>query len=388
MELPPANFGLQEREACREIEMKIAWPLVTLVVVAGAIASWIAAYYLLRNTVADQFSAMLLARAADCTSSQADALEQKSQSDPGNFAPRIELLDYYSLKSVKGTLTATDFSNRRAHILWTIEHEPESKFAGDFAASFAGDGSSSDPDGARKAADLWLQQVDAHSSNAHVLYSAGEFFYWSGNWQQSESLLERARSIKPRSFEISFALAEDYWHDANAASAPGQRRDLAARALDASEQAFDLANGDRQRSLVLPDATQAAYQAGDLARAEAWANQMVGEGSGHQDDTNYSDEIHYGNIVLGLLALKKGDLKGAGDHLVQAAATAGNPHLDTFGPNMMLARELLKKGDRKPVLEYLGSCGNFWKLGGKRLKRWRSEINAGAIPDFGANLHS
>lgn len=367
--------------------MKIAWRLVALVLLAGAVSSLAAGYFLLRNTVADQFfSAILLARADDLTGPQADALEQKLQSDPNNFADRIELLDFYSFKSTQSSLTSTELSNRRAHILWTIQHQPASNFAGNFAASFTAGGSSSDPDGAQKAGELWLHQAAAHPSNSRILLNAGKFFSWSGNWQQSEGLFERAHAVKPRSFEISSSLAHDYWHDANAASTDRQRRDLAVRAMDASEEALDLAHGADQRRLVLPDGAQAAYEAGASVRAGLWADEMLGDADGHQDDTSYSDEIHYGNIVLGLLALQKADVKTAGNDLVQAAAIAGNPHLDTFGPNMMLAQELLRKGDRKPVLEYFDSCARFWTSGDKRLKRWRAEVNAGAMPDFGANL--
>jgi tetratricopeptide (TPR) repeat protein len=366
--------------------MKIAWRLIALVLVAGAIASWAAGFYLLRNPVADQLSAVLAARADALTTPQAGALERKLQTDPNNFAYRIELLNYYSSRSITDSLTPAELANRRQHILWTIQHEPASKFAGGSAASFLAGSESADPEGAQKAGNLWLQQADAHPSNAHVLYNAGEFFFWSGNWQQSESLLERAHAIKPDSFEISSALFGDYWHDANSAATDNERRDLAVRAMNASEDALDLAHGADQRRLVLPDGAQAAYEAGAFVRAELWASEMLDDASGHQDNPDFSDEIHYGNIVLGRVALQKGDAKTAGNDLVQAAAIVGNPHLDTFGPNMMLARELIRKGDRKPVVEYLDSCGKFWKTGDKKLQRWRAEVKVGVTPDFGANL--
>jgi hypothetical protein len=51
---------------------------------------------------------------------------------------------------------------------------------------------------------------------------------------------------------------------------------------------------------------------------------------------------------------------------------------------MTLARELLEKGERQVVLEYFKLCASFWK--NDRLDTWASEVRAGKIPDFGANL--
>ncbi|MGB9283993.1 MAG: hypothetical protein WCB59_08250, partial [Candidatus Sulfotelmatobacter sp.] len=61
-------------------------------------------------------------------------------------------------------------------------------------------------------------------------------------------------------------------------------------------------------------------------------------------------------------------------------------HLDTFGPNMMLAKELLEKGERKSVLEYFDLCGKFWGDDDKKLVQWRSAVISGSDPGFAANL--
>ena len=88
------------------------------------------------------------------------------------------------------------------------------------------------------------------------------------------------------------------------------------------------------------------------------------------------------------IALQQGDVAGASAHLVKAGEVSGNPHLGSFGPNMMLAKELLEKGDDKPVLEYPRSLQqSFWKSDDGKLATWRSDIVAGKTPDFGPNLH-
>ncbi|HEV3240561.1 MAG TPA: RNA polymerase subunit sigma-24, partial [Casimicrobiaceae bacterium] len=72
--------------------------------------------------------------------------------------------------------------------------------------------------------------------------------------------------------------------------------------------------------------------------------------------------------------------------LLKAGATRGSPQLDSFGPNMSLAKDLLEKGERDTVLQYFELCRKFWKLDYGNLDRWAQEVGAGKIPEFGANL--
>ena len=81
-----------------------------------------------------------------------------------------------------------------------------------------------------------------------------------------------------------------------------------------------------------------------------------------------------------------GDVEQAKRRLVAAAKVSGSPQLDSFGPNMSLALELLEQGERDVVLEYFKRCGSFWKMGTDRLQEWTSQVQQGVIPDFGPNL--
>ena len=60
--------------------------------------------------------------------------------------------------------------------------------------------------------------------------------------------------------------------------------------------------------------------------------------------------------------------------------------MDTFGPNMSLARDLLEQGEKGVVLEYFELCRNFWKMHRGRLDAWATTVNDGGMPDFGGNL--
>ncbi len=53
---------------------------------------------------------------------------------------------------------------------------------------------------------------------------------------------------------------------------------------------------------------------------------------------------------------------------------------------MSLAKDLLERGERETVLQYFELCRKFWQMGHDQLDQWTKDVNAGRIPDFGANL--
>ena len=89
---------------------------------------------------------------------------------------------------------------------------------------------------------------------------------------------------------------------------------------------------------------------------------------------NYGNCIHDANQVLGLIRLHDGDVEAACDCLREAGLTPGSPQLNSFGPRMVLAAELVKVGKNLVVLEYLDNVARFW------LKP--SESSRAAIPDY------
>jgi hypothetical protein len=106
----------------------------------------------------------------------------------------------------------------------------------------------------------------------------------------------------------------------------------------------------------------------------------------YKNDWNYGNAIHDANLVLGRLAVRNGKIAEAKQYLIAAGKSPGSPQMDSFGPNMSLANDLLAKGERQAVLEYFQRCRKFWKLHEEKLDQWSAEVEAGGIPDFGANL--
>lgn len=147
-----------------------------------------------------------------------------------------------------------------------------------------------------------------------------------------------------------------------------------------------LGGGKLRRFYALNKMTDAALKIGDDETAGAYARELLSASADFPKDWNYGNAIHDGHMTLGLIAVHRNDIETARHELLEAGKTPGSPQLDSFGPNMVLAKELLEKGERQAVVEYLASCAVFWKMGQQNLRAWTDAIERGGIPDFGVSL--
>ncbi|MBW3636519.1 MAG: hypothetical protein KY445_08655 [Armatimonadetes bacterium] len=114
---------------------------------------------------------------------------------------------------------------------------------------------------------------------------------------------------------------------------------------------------------LFPDLLQRAWRAlrrGDLEKAQSLAKQALHEAQHKARDWNYGNVIHDANQILGIVALRHGDMKRAKRFLVLAGQTPGSPQLNTSGIRMVLARELAERGESEAVLEYLDAIRRFF----------------------------
>jgi hypothetical protein len=141
-----------------------------------------------------------------------------------------------------------------------------------------------------------------------------------------------------------------------------------------------------ERFYALNHAARNALQAGNVRDAEALANELAQLAPKYANDWNYGNAIQDANQVLGRIALAKDDVAEAKRRLLASADSKGSPQMNSFGPNLQLAKALLEKGEREVVLEYFQRCSKFWTLGQDRLAEWTALVKQGEIPEFGANL--
>ena len=149
------------------------------------------------------------------------------------------------------------------------------------------------------------------------------------------------------------------------------------------------------RFLGLGSAASLAVEAGRLDEAKRHATELLKLAETFRNDWNYGNAVHSGHVTLGRVYLKQGDTDAAGRELLLAGGTPGSPQLNSFGPNMTLARDLIAAGHPETVIEYLELCRACWcpadgsqgqRMSEERLNRWIEEIRSGQLPDFGPNL--
>jgi hypothetical protein len=145
------------------------------------------------------------------------------------------------------------------------------------------------------------------------------------------------------------------------------------------------AKDERTRFYALNDAAKKSFEAKDYTKAEQYARELLNLSEKYPKDWNYGNAVYDSHMVLGRLALVNNDMQLAKEHLFLSASTPGSPQLDTFGPNLSLAKDMLEKGQRDSVIEFLNKCKRFW-MHQERVDDWVREINEGKVPDFGANL--
>lgn len=144
------------------------------------------------------------------------------------------------------------------------------------------------------------------------------------------------------------------------------------------------------RFVNLPYAAKAALEAGQFQKAEAYAIEVLklADTRASKKSTRLNPRSavgigtadFYGNFVLGRLALLRTDIRAA------AGKTTGDAALNSYGPNMSLAQELLKRGDlqsREDVIMFLQECKVFWRTSPNSIDSWTTSIRQNKTVDFG-----
>lgn len=223
----------------------------------------------------------------------------------------------------------------------------------------------------------WLARVDVMPENVDVLEGAADFFT-PFDRPLAQDLFQRARDLEPTNPRWVQKLA--FLHGLNASSGDAVEARLA---LSLMERAYSM---DPSQSNALTSLPVMAFDAGDMAKARLYAEQLLTELGSDRSQWSYGDAVHKGNLILGRIAVREGRLAEAVTFLRASGDTPGSGVLNSFGPNMSLAKDLLERGEVEAVLNYFEACRLFWKMGGSRLDAWSKDVQAGKIPNFGANL--
>lgn len=298
---------------------------------------------------------------------EAQALQKKADGDPADFGSRLQLLAYYSRKSLSMPET---LEPHKKLVLWLVRNYPESDAAGSFDAHFH---THINPDGYVKAKALWLEHAKTQSSNVVILRNAANYFLLSDR-ATAEDLLKKAQVVAPNDADLAHQLGHLYHLEVSRLEGDARRKQAS---LVMKQYEIAVANVGRANHYWYADLAKAAINAAAFDKAEQYAKELLelsGEGKA----------VHDGNMVLGLVALNAGDIDKAKTHLLASAKVVDGPTITTSGPNMSLAKALLEKDEKEMVLEFFQLVSKFWKS--EKLSTWIAEVKRDEIPKFGANL--
>ncbi|MCU0720132.1 MAG: protein kinase [Pirellula sp.] len=307
------------------------------------------------------------------TEEQVKALQVKIDSDPNDIESRLILMGYYYGKSI------LDPQFREPHgklVLWLIQNYPASDVAGTPYASFH---AIVNPEGFVSGKNLWMEIIKHHGSNTKVLLNAANYFLLQDK-AIAEELLKKAEALEPESSLISKRLAHLYKLAGASQQSKAKSEESALKAKAQLEATLASSAEGAGKSRLLIDLSKVELQLGNLARATEIAKSML-------EKYSDADSIHAAHQILGRIALREDRIEEAQQHLLDSARIKGSPVLMSFGPSMILAKELLEKDRKDAVLEYFELCGQFWTMGGKRLKDWREAIQNSRSPDFGISVY-
>lgn len=230
------------------------------------------------------------------------------------------------------------------------------------------------PEFQAQAVQAWAEQVLQQPGYTAVLGNAASFF--------TPDRLELAEALASRCINLEPANAEWYRKLAHILQLSSRDQDVLAKALVLMERSLELEKPEARESM-LTDMLRLAVDAEADQKAALWGQELLDK---TQPGWNEGNARHQAHLALGRLALKQGQIAEAESRLLQAGQVPTSPQLGSFGPNMLLAQELLERGSTQPVLDYLEECKTFWASGREELEEWIEDIQEGRTPEFGANL--
>jgi beta-lactamase regulating signal transducer with metallopeptidase domain len=310
--------------------------------------------------------------ASNLSLEQVAELEKAVAQNPDDLKSETLLLSYYFSQQYSDKALGR---KKDQIVLWLIQNHPKAGVLGSSLGQVLSNAAVY-----LEGEKLWKEQLRQNPNDLQILWNAGNYFLHQ-DLDLSISLYKQGNSLDPENPIWDQQLGNAY--NLKMIKSPAKENlSLANEALNSFENA-QAETKVENRSDLLPNMAKAALAAGQLAKAADYANQMLSISS---SGWNKGNLIYFGNFTFGMLAVKKGDLDAAEKYLLAAGDTPGSPQLNSFGPNMSLAKELLDLGRRDSVLAFLKKCSKFWTITNSPCGRWIQEMEEGKTPDFPMNL--
>jgi len=292
-------------------------------------------------------------------------LERRIVADAHDIDARVRLVGFYL------PARSPENDRRRAeHLVWLAEDRP------DIALSGYGRIYDADAPGYEATRRAWLAAAAKPEADVRILENAASFLGFIRP-EEAEPLFRRAAALEPENGRWHKLIADTLTKRAEEADDADERRRLARDAVEEFAIALTLADEDWVALGNRIDLVKAAVLAEAWDRARETAERVLVDNETCQRKFQYGDAIHEANIALGLAALADDDVTAAAEYLVRAGKTPGSPQLEYIGPDLDLARALLKRGERTAVLVYLTDCARLCERRADLVAGWRAAIERG-----------
>jgi hypothetical protein len=329
------------------------------------------------------------------TETEAARIETRLSKTPGDLENRKRLLRFYNNYDAKDT--AARAANRLKHRLWILRNRPEIDDADIYGYKIPFYEIEEAEYRALKTE--WLKQVAAAPLNARIRLNTVEFLRRREPEAARKVLAEGVR-VDQENYEFPLLLnglihTEADQLDQDSPEYFRKRTEIFAEAFEAGETALALlkkersADRDAKRVVLLQTLAKMAFELEKFDRAKTLATELILDFGQDAGNPNYTEATHIGNIVLGRVAIRENNAVKAKEYLLIAIRAPLRREKGFFSKvDMQLARELLEKGEKATVEEYLKLCEKLLNVSdmyaGKvqTIKTWQQQISQGKFPSF------
>jgi hypothetical protein len=189
--------------------------------------------------------------------------------------------------------------------------------------------------------------------------------------QLARTYLERAVSIAPNSElakEMKMRLTEF-------------ERSRRAEQLEKMSPAELATVSDSDRILLALSLMRQTWTLQKPDAAAAKARELLDLAARNQSDALYGDAVFEAKLILGKMALRRGDKKAAARDLLAAADAPSSDRIRRGLIEMNLPRALVDWGERRAVAEFLERMAPKTDRS-KQFRDWAAEIRKGVNPDL------
>lgn len=290
----------------------------------------------------------------------AERLLEELKTTPDALETRVRLLGFTnSMKSIEPTWSDVFVDQLR----WCIENEPRSELHA--LALYDVEPRSAASEAICAA---WQAALARHLGDSTVLQHACLGLLRGGQVEVARALFEQLQQLEPRDPDWLSTLGQFF----------SRCPEGAEFALVAHERA--LALQQPREAYTVNEAANLALKLQRFEQARELALELLELARTGYLGWMLGNAQYDGHRILGLIALAQGDVAAAERELLESGRTVGSPQLNSFGPELDLANELLQLGRTEVVVEFLWLCERFWKP--QRLLKFIAAIHAGERPQL------